>query len=226
MPDIFISQDESKGKKDSPNPITSKQLDTQVENKAHEKLPGHTHNPLAAYCYYPDAVDFETRDSDEEIILLLRMHPITNVGWILIAILMLLAPLTLRSFPILAFLPENFQFISVLIWYLITTAFVIESFLTWFYNVYIVTDQRVIDIDFYNLVYKEVSDANFDKIEDVTFKMGGVIRTLFNYGDVFIETAGEVPQFEFLAVPNPHQVVKIIHELIINEKQEDKERNN
>ena len=52
------------------------------------------------------------------------------------------------------------------------------------FNVYIVTDERIIDIDFYNLIYKEVSDANIDKIQDVTYKMGGVVRTLFNYGDV------------------------------------------
>ena len=95
-----------------------------------------------------------------------------------------------------------------------------ESFLTWFFNVYIVTDERIIDIDFYNLIYKEVSDANIDKIQDVTYKMGGVIRTLFNYGDVMVQTASEVPNFEFLAVPKPDKVAKVLQDLRIEEQQE------
>ena len=44
--------------------------------------------------------------------------------------------------------------------------------------------------------------------------MGGVARTIFNYGDVFIQTAAEVSEFDFLAVPNPDKVAKIIEDLI------------
>ena len=131
-----------------------------------------------------------------------------------------MAPSILSVFPILDFLPANFQLVSVLGWYLITTAFVLESFLTWFFNVYLVTDERIIDIDFYNLIYKEVSDANIDKIQDVTYKMGGVVRTLFNYGDVLIQTASEVPNFEFLAVPMPDKVARVLQDLRIEEEQE------
>ena len=99
-------------------------------------------------------------------------------------------------------------------------AYILESFLTWFFNVYIVTDERIIDIDFYNLIYKEVSDANIDKIQDVTYKMGGVIRTLFNYGDVLIQTASEVPNFDFLAVPKPDMIARVLQDLRMEEQQE------
>jgi hypothetical protein len=50
--------------------------------------------------------------------------------------------------------------------------------------------------------------------------MGGVVRTIFNYGDVLIQTASEVPNFEFLAVPKPDQVVKVLQDLRIEEQQE------
>ena len=118
-------------------------------------------------------------------------------------LLMLLIPTIVSAFSILDTVPSNFRFVFVLVWYLVSTAYILESFLTWFFNVYIVTDERIIDIDFYNLIYKEVSDANIDRIQDVTYKMGGVIRTLFNYGDVLIQTASEVPNFVFKAIPNP-----------------------
>lgn len=206
MPDIFISKDRTFAKK-------SKKI-------SRHKLKGHSHNPLAAYCYFPDKVDFETRERKEKIVLLLRRHPITNLAWILVAVLMIFAPLVLSIFPILSFLPSNFQFVAVLVWYLITTAFVLENFLTWFFNVNIVTDERIVDIDFHNLIYKEVSDAKIDKIQDVTYKMGGVIRTVFNYGDVYIQTAAEVPAFEFLAVPTPNKVARVLQDLMIEEEKE------
>ncbi|OGM82458.1 hypothetical protein A2376_01995 [Candidatus Woesebacteria bacterium RIFOXYB1_FULL_47_31] len=133
---------------------------------------------------------------------------------------MILAPSILSIFPILSFLPVNFQLIAVLFWYLITTAFILESFLTWFFNVYLITDERIVDIDFLNLLYKEVSDANIDKIQDVTYKMAGAVRTLFNYGDVLIQTASEVPNFDFLAVPRPDKVATVLQDLRIEEEQE------
>ncbi|MFZ5932734.1 MAG: hypothetical protein ACOYT7_01495 [Patescibacteria group bacterium] len=206
MPDIFI------------NPPEEKKEPEQKVGK--HKVPGHTHNPLAAYCYQPDAVNFETKEKEEEVILLLRQHPIILVPRALVLTLMIITPLLLTVFPIISFLPANFQLITFLAWYLVTTAFALESFLTWFFNVYLITDERIVDIDFLNLIYKEVSDANIDKIQDVTYKMGGVVRTLFNFGDVLVQTAAEVPNFEFLAVPKPDEVAKILQELRIEEEQE------
>jgi len=187
---------------------------------AREHIPGHTHNPLSSYDYFPDNVDFEIRERQEKIVLFLRKHPITNLRWIAITLVLVLAPLFLVAFPILDFLPSNFQFIAILGWYLVTTAYILENFLSWYFNVYIVTDERIVDIDFYNLIYKEVSDANIDKIQDVTYKMGGVARTFFNYGDVEIQTASEVPNFEFAAVPQPDRVAKVLQDLRIEEEQE------
>ena len=50
--------------------------------------------------------------------------------------------------------------------------------------------------------------------------MGGVIRTIFNYGDVIIQTAAEIPQIDFEAVPNPDRVSRILRELRVEEEQE------
>ena len=115
-------------------------------------------------------------------------------------------------------LPTGFGFVLTLIWYLITVAYAMESFFSWFFNVYIVTNMRIIDIDFYNLIYKQVSDTNLGNVQDLTYNMGGVVRTIFNYGDVFIQTAAEVTEFEFLAVPHPDKVVKVIEDQLGGKK--------
>lgn len=217
MPDIFVSSD--RVKKEKKKGSGKRKKDLKNKNLTHE-LEGHSHNPLSSFCYYPDNVNFETREKKEKIVLLLRRHFITNTRWIFVGILMIIAPVVLTSFPLLSFLPANFKLIAILGWYLVTIAFVLEGFLSWFFNVNIVTDERIVDIDFHNLIYKEVSDTKIDKIQDVTYRMGGVIRTIFNYGDVDIQTAAEKTEFDFSAVPKPDRVARVLQDLIIEEEQE------
>lgn len=218
MPDIFISDiKEEENKVDSTPEVSVSKPKPKYKL---EKTTGHSHNPLAAFAFWPENVDFEAKDKEEEVVLLLRRHPITNLGWLLTSVVMVLAPGVLSKFPILDFLPDSYRFIAILGWYLIVTAYVLQNIISWLFNVQIVTDERIVDIDFSNLIYKQVSDANIDKIQDVTYKMGGVVRTLFNYGDVLVQTASEVPNFEFDAVPNPARVAKILQDLRIEEAEE------
>lgn len=212
MPDIFVSEPK-KGKKDFPKLHAKASYDTEISKFR-------SYNPLSAFCYFPKNVRFVAKDSHEKIILLLRRHPITNVGWIILSLLGFSAPMILDKFPLLSFLPENYKFVAILGWYLVMIAFTFEKFLDWFFSVYIVTDERIFDVDFVNLIYREISEANLDQIQDVTTAMGGVVRTLFNYGDIFIQTASEVPRIEFEAVPNPDKVAKILRELRVEEEQE------
>jgi uncharacterized membrane protein YdbT with pleckstrin-like domain len=206
MPDIFISNKSSKKE------IVRKK---KLPKKKRELL-----HFLASYCYYPKNLKFVNQDPQEKVILFLRRHPITNVGWILLSIIMVFAPLVLKGSPFLDFLPANFQTIVILCWYLLLTGFVFEKFLGWFFNVYIVTDERVIDVDFINLIYREITDANIDRIQDVTVQMGGVVKALFNYGNVLIQTAAELPLIEFNDVPRPDKVSRILRDLRIEEEQE------
>ena len=100
------------------------------------------------------------------------------------------------------------------------TAFVFEKFLSWYFHVNIITDERIIEVDFLHLVYREITDANIDQIQDVTVEVGSAIRTTFNYGDVIIQTAAQLPKIEFEAVPQPDRVAKVLRELRIEEEVE------
>lgn len=235
MPDIFVAKDAKKERKRPTVSIQdseSRQKDPAAKkpkkatvtypktHKEKEKLPGHTSNPLTSFSYYPDHAKFITQDPEERVILLLRRHPITNLRWIIIAAIFVMAPLFLAAFPIVDFLPIRFQIIVVISWYLLTLAFIFEEFLSWFFHVNIITDERIIEVDFVNLIYREITDANIDQIQDVTVQMGGVIRTVLNYGDVVVQTAAQIPQIEFEAVPNPDRVSRILRELRVEEEQE------
>lgn len=236
MPDIFVSKEKvfkkpilnkstlpeksvfSKKSKKYIKKQRRKRLDSVLGAETVEDFCKRGNGQLASFCYYPKNLSFINKDPEEEIILLVRKHVFTNFRWIIIALIMLLAPAFYSVLPFFEFLPSGFKVIIVLIWYLITFAFILEKFLSWFFNVNILTDERIIEVDFLNLIYREMTDANIDQIQDVTVQMGGGIRTLLNFGNIQIQTAAEIPQIQFESIPAPDKVAKILRELRVEEE--------
>ena len=175
---------------------------------------------FSALSIFPKSTKFEAQDEEEKIILLLRPHFVTNVWWIILTIAMIFVPLFWTELPVISFLPDNYLFVLTLFWYALILTFVFERFLMWFFSVNIVTDERFIDVDFYGLLFKHVSVAQLENIEDVNYFQKGVMAVFFNYGDVLIQTAAEITEFVFNKVPNPEKVVKVLSELIAEEERE------
>lgn len=236
MPDLFTS-DSEKEKRVNPKASTSEvQIEVGKEKKAgmlkestieypkseeeKKSLPGHTNNPLAAFNYFPSKVDFINKDPEEKVVLFLRKHPITNLKWIIAAFVMIIFPAFASILPIFDSIPANYTLLLWASWYMITLSYIFENFLNWFFSVNIVTDERLFDVDFYNLIYRKITDANIDQIQDVTVQIGGGLRTMFNYGDVIIQTASEIPEIEFEAIPMPDRVAKVLRELRVEEEVE------
>lgn len=176
--------------------------------------------PLTCFAVSPDGVRFETQDEHENVVLFLRQHHIVLLPAAVITTLLLLAPPVL--FPFLGTALDNlpitfplgYTVVGTVFWYLASSGFAFVSFLRWFFNIYIVTNERVVDIDFKFLLYKQFSEARLSKIQDLTYTSGGIIAAFFNYGTVLVETAGEVPNIEFDSVPHPEKVVQTISELM------------
>lgn len=237
MPDIFDSaQLEAEGHTVT-NPSKEDVLHAVKENRAHNHPKKHKKkaveeysevmagmgaesSPWASFAAKPRWTAFSTQAPDEQILLLLRKHPFTQIGWIFGAIVVALIPIIFSGVPFLDFLPATYQFAAVLGWYMLLSGFIIESFLTWYFNVYIITDERIIDVDFLSLIYQNISSAKIDNIEDVTATKAGAIRSVFDFGTVSIQTAAEKRQFEFEDVPRPSQVTKLVNELMMEEELE------
>jgi hypothetical protein len=103
--------------------------------------------------------------------------------------------------------------VGFVFWYVMTFGLLLTRFLRWFFNIYIVTNERLVDIDFVNLLYKEFSEARLEKIQDISFNSRGILAALFNFGTVHVQTAGELPNFSFESVPNPEDIVRTIADL-------------
>lgn len=211
MPDLYTSQPPTTPKEEtSPKKVINRDF-----------IPPKKGHSLSSLIVSPSSnVKFETQDPEEEILLMIRAHWITNIPWVLIALIIFFAPVVLRSFPLLNSFPVRFQIIFVVIWYLILLMYVFEKFLSWFFNMTIITDERIVDVDFVNLTTKKVSDADLDKIQDVSFTNSGAFGTIFGYGNVLVQTAAEVVEFVFENVPHPEDVAKILQHLRTEEKVE------
>jgi len=102
-------------------------------------------------------------------------------------------------------------FTQVYTLFLVLSLFLI--FVFYYLNVQIITSLRVVDISQEGLFSHVISELHIDKIEDATSQVNGIFGSLFDYGDVFVQTAGTVDRFEFHSVPNPAGIEKIILDL-------------
>jgi len=228
MPDIFVAarqqssarQVRKKTKQKKAVKRQSRGLGPRYETVVQRLYKERRKQFLGSFCVLPGRVRFETQERKEKVVVLLRQHWLTQVSWLLTGLIMLWLPIGLIWIPVIELLPGNYQFISLVMWYLLVIAFCYEKFICWFFHVFIITDERIIDINFFNLLYKEVSEAKIDNIEDVTYRQGGMVRALFDYGDVAIQTAAEKQEFMIEDVPSPNRVVKILNELKLEEEHE------
>jgi len=202
MPDIFIS----------PSPHT------EVDKEEPQVLPvekfGHSHSRFSAFNLYPKNVNFQTKGKEEKVILMLRQHPIVNLKWIFFSIILFFSPFAFTQIGFLELLPKGYPMILVMVWYMVTFIYAVEGFFKWYFNVFFITPRRVIDVDFSNLVYKRVSEAEIDKIQDVSYSTSGAIGTVFNFGDISIQTSSEVRELSLEGVPSPEKVAKILNDII------------
>jgi hypothetical protein len=210
MPDIFIS------------PKTKNKT---AVNNIHQPAPIikiSTPGIFSALAHHPAGLTFVNQEKDEQIILFTRSHFITNFPWIVISFIALLIPLLLSSF--LQYLnlhlfsiPLSVTIILLGFYYLIVIGFAFYNFLDWFYNIGIVTQKRIIDIDFLHLSYIDMAITQLEEIEDVVYKQKGFFASFFDYGDIIAHTVTSIKgkeDFVFESIPHPTQVVDIISKLL------------
>ncbi len=146
---------------------------------------------------------FQGQNRNEKIVLLLRRHPLVLImntlllfiGIIFASVFYILLPLIASTF---AEEPWRslWDLFAVMTMMFIWIAFFIV-FIDYYLDVWIVTTERIVDIEQKGLFRREVAGLTLTKIQDVSMTQTGIIPTFFNYGDVTIQTAGSVPHFIF-----------------------------
>jgi signal transduction histidine kinase len=138
---------------------------------------------------------FEDQMDDEEVLYVFRRHPIViRKGIILWSFAMLAGPLytVLLSF-IYANNPDKYPsptfFFITLIASLVLSLIVFFPFwIGWYYSVFIVTDQRFIQITQKGFFHRSVVDVGLNQIQMVNYEVAGLQETLLGFGTIMVQT--------------------------------------
>lgn len=167
---------------------------------------------------------FETQEENEKVILVIRRHWMALYKPIFIAFCSIIF-----GFIAISYLPKfapslfegtsyNFYVLILSVWFLAANLYFFVSWLVFYLNVGIVTDQNFVDIDQENLLHRKVSTLSLKDIQDVSASHKGFFQTYFDFGDVLVQTAGELPNFELINIPDPAGYAKKILDLQENFK--------
>ena len=164
---------------------------------------------------------------EEHRIHTMRAHWITLVPIFLAGLLVfVLPPLAYEGF--LLYRPDIFDdpthftlfVLGASIFFLFGLLFVFQTFIDYWLDVFIVTDKRILDIEQKGLFHRTVSELRLYRVQDVTAEVKGFLHTIFDYGDIYIQTAGERERFEFIDVAHPNQMAKTVLELAEEDRKE------
>lgn len=97
--------------------------------------------------------------------------------------------------------------------FLFAWLFLFQAFMDYYLDIWIVTNRRILSIEQTGLFSRTVSELRLYRIQDVTSTVTGPLHTVFGYGDVEIQTAGEKLHFVFEDIPQPNIIAKSILEL-------------
>lgn len=199
MPDVFIDEkEEEKLKKD--------------------KIDIHKVRTFSYFCIKPQGILFETQEDDEIVYIFLRRHFVTNAGWIITVLFASLVPPLILSFLGQIGYQIPFSFLQVAIafsfFYLLLFTYAFISFITWFYNISLITNKRIVEINYSDLVYRHISATKLELIQDISYTQVGAIRSLFDYGNLMVQTAATIDNFEFEQAPHPEDIIRILEPMI------------
>jgi uncharacterized membrane protein YdbT with pleckstrin-like domain len=122
---------------------------------------------------------------NEEVLAIVRKSAIYEIFRFSISIVFLLIPFFF-FFPLLNL--GLFGFALFVILEASAIFFSSKIFITWYYTLLIVTNERIIDADQLGIFKREVTDLEFDDISECVIEKKGLVQKVLNIGSVKIKT--------------------------------------
>ncbi len=153
---------------------------------------------------------FSAQKADEVVLKVMRKHWLVLMPTIVItAIVYLFGIFAIFILPnLLPILVQGFSYniyvMVVSLTFLFNTVYLFTEILIYYFNVGIITNEHLVEIEQARLFSRTTSELMLDNIQDVTASQSGVFPTMFDYGDINIQTAGKLPNFMFTSIRNPN----------------------
>ena len=162
------------------------------------------------YRYFQDQFD------DEAVLYVFRKHPIVMRKGLIISLgSLLIGPV--YSLILLNINPANppsiqFFFGSLLISFFIGLVILLPSWISWYFSVFILTNQRFIQIIQKGFFHRSVADIKLQQIQSISYELSGLQQTLLGYGPIKFQTY--IGDFIIHDVHHPGKIQKKIQTIL------------
>lgn len=185
-------------------------------------IPQKSSSILGTIVIRPKGTKFGTQNPGEKVFVLVRRHWVANVGWIFRSTLYLFSPFIVAALlPLLVDIlnitnnpvPSRIWIIIIVSYYSVVLTLTIRHFVEWFYDILIVTNQRILDYEFSPFSGYNIKEAALENIEDIKEVSKDFWGGIFRYGDIEATTASSDGKLNFEQVPHVTLVRDILSDL-------------
>lgn len=154
---------------------------------------------------------FDSQDPDEDIILVVRKHYLVLSSPFAVGFLMIISIIAL-------YFMVNYQgfltnrsaelgaILTIFTGIIYTILFSFKGWLIKYLDILVLTTKHLVVIRQDGLFRRGVSVLDLSTIQDVAIRQHGVIQTIFGFGKIDVQTAGEAPNFTYSGVGNPGSI--------------------
>lgn len=154
--------------------------------------------------------DVIRQKSYEHIVHEVRRSPLTILPALLGFVVLLGLPIILQWFLLVLF-PDLFTgqilfplaVLFVSLYYLSVNLFFYTYFVDFYLDLLVLTNDRLIAIKQHGMFARTILEVDLYQIQDATSNVSGTFATLFNYGNLIIETGGADPKTIAHNIQNP-----------------------
>ena len=151
---------------------------------------------------------FRGQYDGESVLYVFRKHPVVMRKGLILFMLAILVG-TIPSF----IKPElSYFYYGVGAGFLFGLVLMFPSWIYWYFSIYIVTDQRLIQITQKGFFHKKVVDLALNQIQMVNYEVNGIQETLLGFGTIMVQTA--VGDLTVHDVHKPAEVQKELLEIL------------
>ena len=129
---------------------------------------------------------FEDQFDDEEVIYVFHKHPIVMRKGLIFGLMgPLVGVLPAAVDPGLGF---GFFFGGLALGFILGIVLFFPSWVGWHFSVFIVTNQRFIQIQQKGFFHRSVADINLSQIQSINYEISGIQETLLGFGTIKLQT--------------------------------------
>ena len=92
------------------------------------------------------------------------------------------------------------------LWILMGWVLYFKFWTLYWLDIWVVTNRRLIDIDYKRLFDRDIAILQLDRIQDVTVRITGVLGHLLKFGSVAVQTAGQQREFVIDQIAHPEKL--------------------